>query len=111
MYQLQGEKKMSEDTQAVDMAVILEGRIKERVSELLLPMVEKTVVNVVGKTIYETLDREKNNMMFEIATQIGKILKQAEDEGRKPLWASNPEEFGLTKQDLNSHMMGVNKDE
>jgi hypothetical protein len=102
---------MSEDTNAVDMAVILEGRIKERVSELLLPMVERVVVNIIGKELVRQWDENKQKMQMEIAIQLGKILKQAEDDNRKPLWDSKPEEFGLTANDLNSHMMGKEIDD
>lgn len=80
-----------------DTALILEGELKRRVSEV----VERVVVNIVGKIIHQELNKYKAEMMMEISIAVGKTLKVVENEGRKPLWESTPEEFGLTTEMLN----------
>jgi len=45
-------------------------------------------------------------MMLEVAVSVGKMLRGIEEEGRKPLWEATPEEFGLTRQDMNTHALG-----
>lgn len=82
-----------------DAALILEGELKRRVKEI----VERTVINIVGKVIHEELNKYKNEMLMEVCVAVGKTMRVAENEGRKPLWESTPEEFGLTHEDLNSH--------
>lgn len=88
--------------QETDTALILENELKRRVNEV----VERIVVNIVGKIIHEELNKYKAEMMMEISIAIGKSLKVVENEGRKPLWEATPEEFGLTKEDLNTHNIG-----
>ena len=85
-----------------DTALILEGELKRRVKEV----VERIVVNMVGKIIHEELDKYKSEMMLEVAISVGKMLRLVEQEGRKPLWEATPEEFGMTQQDLNTHALG-----
>jgi hypothetical protein len=63
-------------------------------------------VNIVGKVIREHLDKYKAEMLMEVSLSVGKMLHVIEKEGRKPLWEATPEEFGLTKEDLNSHALG-----
>lgn len=85
----------------IDTAIILEGEIKRRVEQV----VEKVVVNMVGKIIHEELNKYKSEMLMEVSINVGKMLRVVENEGRKPLWESTPEEFGLTRDELNrSHM-------
>jgi hypothetical protein len=85
----------------IDTAIILEGEIKRRVAQV----VEKVVVNMVGKIIHEELNKYKAEMLMEVSINVGKMLRVVENEGRKPLWESSPEEFGLTRDELNrSHM-------
>jgi len=45
--------------------------------------------------------------MTEIMLAVGKALQVIEKEGRTPLWEGPPptEMFGLTKEDLNTHMI------
>ena len=74
------------DQAAIDSALILEDKLKERVARI----VEKVVVNVVGKEIHAAIDREKQAMMTEITLSIGKALQSIEKDGRVPLWESNP---------------------
>lgn len=85
-----------------DTALILENELKRRVSEV----VEKAVVNLVGKVIHQELNRYKSAMMMEIAIEVGKMLRVVESEGRKPLWEATPEEFGMTKEQLATHALG-----
>ena len=85
----------------IDTALILEGELKRRVEQV----VEKVVVNMVGKIIHEELNKYKSEMLMEVSINVGKMLRVVENEGRKPLWESTPEEFGLTRDELNrSHM-------
>ena len=103
---------MSEDTNKVDMAVILEGRINERVKELMEPMVERLVINLLGKELARQWREQKENMMMEISVTVGKVIGEAaRNEDRRPLWESTPEELGLKREDLNTHMMGMPKEE
>jgi len=88
--------------QETDTALILENELQRRTKEV----VERVVVNIVGKIIHEELNKYKTEMMMEVALSVGKMFKVMEQEGRKPLWEATPEEFGLTKEDLNSHMIG-----
>ena len=105
---------MSEPTEKeqVDMAIILEGRIKERVKEILEPMVERTVVNIIGKELARQWAEQKQNMMTEICITVGKVIGEAaRNEDRRPLWESTPEELGLPLEMLNNHMMGKKDEE
>lgn len=95
------------DNQAVDAALILEDKLKERV----LRIVERVVVNIVGKEIHAAIAREKETMMMEIAVTLGKTLQYSQQEERKPLWESNPEEFGFEPDALKSHNLSKNIDE
>ena len=79
-----------------DAALILEGELKRRVKEII----EKTVINMVGKVIHEELNKYKNEMLMEVCVAVGKTMRVAENENRKPLWEATPEEFGLTHEDL-----------
>ena len=96
--------------EVVDTAVILEGRVNERVQKeverILSGMLGKTVKEEVRKAMFE----EKHNMMMEISITVGKALRASELEGRKPLWESTPEELGLDPADLNTHMLGKDID-
>jgi hypothetical protein len=83
--------------QETDTALILENELKRRVNEV----VERVVVNIVGRVIREHLDKYKAEMMMEVSLSVGKMLHVIEKEGRKPLWEATPEEFGLTEEDLN----------
>jgi hypothetical protein len=85
----------------VDTALILEGELKRRVSEV----VEKVVVNIIGKIIHEEMNKYKAEMLMEVCIAVGKTMQVIENEGRKPLWEAKPEDFGITHEELNrSHM-------
>ena len=75
-----------------DTALILEGELKRRVKEV----VERVVVNMMGKIIHEELNKYKSEMMLEVALTVGKMLRVVEQEGRKPLW-ENAEISAITK--------------
>jgi len=89
--------------QETDTALILENELKRRVSAVVRSELAGTVHQIVKKE----LDTYKNEMMTEIMLSIGKALQQIEKEGRTPLWEGQPptEMFGLTKEDLNTHMI------
>jgi hypothetical protein len=92
------------DDMAVDSALVLENRLKERVEKL----VEKVVINIVGREIHAALEREKQALMMEIAVTIGKTMLHSDNESRRPLWESKPEEFGFDSKDLNTHNLSNN---
>ena len=93
---------MSEMTNMeTDTALILENELRRRVSVVVRSELAVTVHDIVKKE----LDSYKNEMMTEIMLSIGKALRQIEKEERKPLWETTPEEFGLTHEDLNTHMI------
>ena len=85
----------------IDTALILEGELKRRVAEV----VEKVVVNMVGKIIHQELNKYKAEMLMEVCIAVGKTMQVIENEGRAPLWESTPEEFGLTHEELNRSSM------
>lgn len=95
---------MSEMTnQETDTALILENELKRRVSAVVRSELAGTVHQIVRKE----LDAYKNEMMTEIMLAVGKALQVIEKEGRTPLWEGPPptDMFGLTKEDLNTHMI------
>ena len=85
-----------------DTALILENELKRRVEELVRKAVEPIIIEEVRK-IFIT---QKDSMLMEVSIAVGKTLQIIENEGRKPLWEATPEEFGLTKEDLNTHNIG-----
>jgi len=87
------------ENEQLDAALILEGELKRRCTEI----VERVVVNMVGSIIHQELNKYKAEMMLEVSIAVGKMLQVVENEGRKPLWEATPEEFGLTQEELNSH--------
>jgi hypothetical protein len=87
--------------EAVDSALILENKLKERVHAI----VERVVVNIVGEEIHAAIEREKQAMMTEITLSIGKALQSIEKDGRVPLWETNPYDTNIpdfipSKEDL-----------
>jgi hypothetical protein len=85
----------------VDTALILEGELKRRVSEVVDKIVERKVINIIGKIIQDELSKYKAETLMEVSINVGKMLKMVENEGRKPLWEATPAEFGLTHEELN----------
>lgn len=88
--------------QETDTALILENELKRRVREV----VQQVAHEIVRKEMREEFTRQKETMLMEVSITVGKHLRFIENEGRKPLWEATPEEFGLTQQDLNTHMLG-----
>jgi hypothetical protein len=86
----------------LDTALILEGELKRRVQEVAVKVVHEEVARQMGVIFAE----QKAKMMMEISVSIGQMLNLIEKEGRKPLWESTPEEFGLTREELNRSNMG-----
>lgn len=72
-----------------DTALILENELKRRVTEVLGGIVHK----VVSKALEAHFAEHKANMMLEISVAVGKMLRGIEEEGRKPLWETDPAEF------------------
>ena len=93
--------------ESVDAAIILENKIKERVQEIVTYEINKTVVNIIGKVFKQ----QQEAMMMEIAIKLGQIMRTTDKEHRKPLWDSKPEDFGLSEQELNTHMMGTKEND
>jgi hypothetical protein len=89
------------ENQETDTALILENELKRRVTEVLGTIVHK----VVKKQLEQAFSEQKHQMMMEISIAVGKMLRVVEEEGRNPLWTATPEEFGLKKEDLNTHMI------
>ena len=75
-----------------DTALILEGELKRRVTEMLGTVVHK----VVNKSIEAHFAQHKSAMMLEISVAVGKMLRSIEEDGRKPLW-ENDEISAITK--------------
>lgn len=90
---------MSMTNQETDTALILENELQRRVSEVTRGIVEKEIRKEVRRLFLE----QKDSMLMEVSVALGKMLSVIEKEGRKPLWEATPEEFGLTKEDLNHH--------
>jgi hypothetical protein len=77
--------------EAVDSALILENKLKERVKAV----VDMVVVKVVAKEVKKYFEDEKQAMMTEITLAIGKALQSIEKDGRVPLWEANPYETNI----------------
>jgi hypothetical protein len=88
--------------QEVDTALILEGELKRRVTEVL----GQVVHGIVRKAMESQFADQKANMLMEISLSVGKMLRVIEEEGRNPLWEATPAEFGLTREELNTHSIG-----
>ena len=61
------EPDQMEKQENIDAMLLLEGKLQERVRELVQAEINRSVVNIIGKTIYNTLEKEKASMMMEIA--------------------------------------------
>ncbi len=93
---------MTMSNQETDTALILENELKRRVEEV----VRGVAYDIVRKEMREEFTKQKEAMLMEVSITVGKHLRLIENEGRKPLWEATPEEFGLTIENLNSHMIG-----
>ncbi len=97
------------DQAAVDSAIILEGRIRERVEKEVEYALNRTLRKAVVAEVHKAIQEEKHNMMMEITVAIGKAMRASEREERKPLWESKPEDFGLDAGDLRVHKLSPDR--
>jgi hypothetical protein len=98
-----------EDKNNLDAMLLLEGKLKERVEELVGDQITRTVINIIGSQIREALNREKAKMMMEISVQLGRVLKSIDGENRKPLWECTPEELGVSANDFKRNEDAIRK--
>jgi siroheme synthase (precorrin-2 oxidase/ferrochelatase) len=87
---------MSFTNEQLDVALTLEEGLQKRIREHASPIVNSMVKHEIEKHFTAM----KENMMMELSLTIGRLLKSIEDENRRPLWESTPEDFGLTKKQL-----------
>jgi hypothetical protein len=80
---------------SVDTAVILDEQVQTRVSKIAHAYLQKILPPIISEELDTRFSKEKEKMMVEIAIMVGKILRQAEDEDRKPLWETDIAEFGF----------------
>lgn len=104
MYTIEKGNEMEQDPmekqENIDAMLLLEGRLQERVGEIVDAEIKRSVVNIIGKIIYDTLEKEKASMMMEIAIKVGQMLKGIEAENRKPLWETTEEQLNISKYDV-----------
>ena len=100
--------KLQEDVKGMIVDVVTKEFINKdsKLSRFIGNLIERTVVNAIGKTVHEELDKYKEQMIMEICIAVGRTIQVADKEGRAPLWETDLTEFGLTKEQLNSHMLG-----
>ena len=104
---------MSEEltNEAIDSAIILENKVNERVEKEVTRIINRELSKLVASEVHKAFEQYKNAMIMEISITVGKIMRNTEEENRKPLWASTPEELGLERDSLNRHMLGKDIDE
>ena len=97
--------------ESVDSAIILEGKMHQRVRTEVAKVLEGMLDRLVTAEVAKVYALHKETMLMEIAITVGKTLRTSEAEYRKPLWESTPEELGLNPADLNKHMLGKDIDD
>ena len=104
---------MSEELtkEAIDAAIILENKVNERVEKEVTRVINRELSKLIAFEVDKAFMAYKNSMMMEISVTVGKIMRHTEEENRKPLWESTPEELGLDPADLNTHMLGKDIDD
>ncbi len=90
------------DQEAVDAAIILENRVNERIREAVRHEVRELVITEVNRLFRE----HHGSLVMEVTTSINQMLRGFIEQERRPLWESTPEELGLSREDLNRHMLG-----
>jgi hypothetical protein len=85
--------------QETDTALILENELQRRVKEVA----KRIVHGIVREEMQAEFAKQKEAMLMEISITVGKHLRLIENEGRRPLWEATPEEFGLTRESIDSH--------
>ena len=68
-----------------DTALILEGELRRRVTEVMGTIVHKAV----SKAMEAHFNQHKSAMLLEISVAVGKMLRGIEEDGRKPLWEND----------------------
>ena len=81
------------EDEAVEAAILLENRVKERIKEVALPLVMEIINKRVAHEVEKQFREKKQAMMNEIAITIGRLLVEIEKEDRKPLWETKPEDI------------------
>lgn len=79
------------DQEAVDSAIILENKIRDRVRAI----VQQEIAIAADRLVREAFSNYKKEMMLEISISIGKMLRVADEEERKPLWETDLKELGF----------------
>lgn len=104
---------MSEEltNEAIDSAIILENKVKERVEREVNRIINRDLSKLMAHEVDKAFMAYKDSMLMEISITVGKIMRHTEEENRKPLWESTPEELGLMHKDLNSHMIGKREED
>lgn len=97
------------DQAAVDSALILEGQIKQRVETLVSKALSKDLPAFIRTEMAELFGVQKERMLMEIAIMVGKTIKLAEDENRKPLWETDLSNFGIERKTLETHHLNVDR--
>jgi len=115
---------MTEEEQATLAYIKLQDDVKELITKTIAKeirekdtalnsfvkdLIKGAVVNTIGKTVHEELDKYKQEMIMEICIAVGKTMQVIDKEGRKPLWETDPKDFGLGHEELNSHMIEGNQ--
>ena len=89
--------------EAIDAAIILENKVNERVEKEVNKIVNRQLSKLVRSEINNAFAEYKQSMMMEISVTVGKIMRNTEEENRKPLWESTPEELGLEPKHFEPH--------
>lgn len=97
------------DQAAVDSALILEGQMKQRVETFVRKALDKELPTFIKAEMARLFGEQKERMLMEIAIMVGKTIKLAEDENRKPLWETDLSNFGLERKTLETHHLNVDR--
>jgi len=97
------------DQAAVDSALILEGEMKKRVETLVRKALDKELPTFIKAEMVRLFGELKERMLMEIAIMVGKTIKLAEDENRKPLWETDLSNFGIECKTLETHHLNVDR--
>lgn len=65
-----------EDKNNIDAMLLLEGKLNERVEELIDGVVTRTVINIIGKQVYEAFEREKADLFLMVEKLVERELNK-----------------------------------
>jgi hypothetical protein len=68
------------DQAAIDSAIILEGKMRERVEKEVQYALNRTLSKAVVAEVHKAIQEEKHSMMMEITVAIGKAMRASERE-------------------------------